>query len=210
MKNRFDIHIHSNFSDGVPTVRQIIKKAMKMGLKGIMIADHDTVEQYKFAKKILPELKKEHKREDFILIPGVEITTPQGDILAIGVEQMFHGSIKEIIDKIHQAGGVASAVHPYGGYWPISFAEHFDDFKDCFDAIEILNSGVSPQGNKPAIKLAEKYKLAVTGGSDAHLLNMVGTSFTLSDAETVDEFINSIKNKKTTAGTILKEFKVLL
>ncbi len=205
MLNRFDIHMHTNFSDGLNTVKEMIAKSMRIGLKGIMISDHDTVQSFIFAKKILQKLKEKYNRPDFILIPGVEITTAEGDILAINVKKTFSGSVEEVIDKIHDAGGLASAAHPFGGYWPRAFADHFDDLKNKFDAIEVLNGGVSAEGNMLALKLAKKYNLPHTAGSDAHFVDNVGTAYTLANASTIEEFVKELKAGKTHVGTTLKD-----
>jgi 3',5'-nucleoside bisphosphate phosphatase len=44
MKNLVDLHLHSNFSDGVLTPTQLANMACDLGLKAIALADHDTVD----------------------------------------------------------------------------------------------------------------------------------------------------------------------
>jgi 3',5'-nucleoside bisphosphate phosphatase len=44
MENLVDLHLHSNFSDGVKTPTQLAKMACDLGLKAIAVADHDTVD----------------------------------------------------------------------------------------------------------------------------------------------------------------------
>lgn len=63
-----DLHVHTIASDGDFTVREIVKKAKAIGLAGIAITDHDTVSG-------LTEIKKISKEEDFLIIPGIEIST---------------------------------------------------------------------------------------------------------------------------------------
>ena len=40
---QIDLHVHSIYSDGTDTPRQILERAKKNGLKVVSITDHDTV-----------------------------------------------------------------------------------------------------------------------------------------------------------------------
>ncbi len=55
MSFRADLHCHSNCSDGTLTPVQLIRLAKQVGLSGLSITDHDTVDAYETA---LPEAKK--------------------------------------------------------------------------------------------------------------------------------------------------------
>lgn len=65
---RADLHIHSTFSDGTFTPKEIVLLAKEIGLKGLSITDHDTIEAY----DTLFDLTKEHGLE---VITGVEFST---------------------------------------------------------------------------------------------------------------------------------------
>ncbi len=39
-----DLHVHTYFSDGISSPSEVVKRASELGLKGIAIADHDTVD----------------------------------------------------------------------------------------------------------------------------------------------------------------------
>lgn len=63
-----DLHIHSNYSDGILSVEEIIKDSIEKGLKYIAITDHDTVEsQY--------EIKNKWLNKDIGIIPALELST---------------------------------------------------------------------------------------------------------------------------------------
>jgi 3',5'-nucleoside bisphosphate phosphatase len=64
----YDLHIHSNFSDGILTPLEIIKKAVVKKLKGIAITDHDSVDAISSAIKL-----SYNYEIDFI--PGIELST---------------------------------------------------------------------------------------------------------------------------------------
>lgn len=63
-----DLHIHSVASDGKYTVREIVSQAKALGLGGIAITDHDTV-------RGLSEIQTISCEEDFLIFPGIEIST---------------------------------------------------------------------------------------------------------------------------------------
>ena len=69
MERRIDLHMHSNFSDGVLTPKEIIDTAKENGVDTICIADHDTIEAY------TKELIEYAKENGINLIKGVEIST---------------------------------------------------------------------------------------------------------------------------------------
>ena len=44
MNNLIDLHLHSNYSDGVRTPGELVAMAQQLGLKAVALADHDTVD----------------------------------------------------------------------------------------------------------------------------------------------------------------------
>lgn len=65
---RADLHCHSTCSDGSLTPKELIELASKLGLQGLSITDHDTIQAY---DQLLPLAKQYNIR----LIPGVEFST---------------------------------------------------------------------------------------------------------------------------------------
>ncbi len=66
---KIDLHIHSNYSDGILSTFQIIEEAIKNKIKIISITDHDSIKGY--SKKLFDYAKE----NDITLITGVEIST---------------------------------------------------------------------------------------------------------------------------------------
>lgn len=64
-----DMHTHSTFSDGVYSPSRLVDYAIEKGLSGIAITDHDTVDGIEEA------IKRASIYKDFIIIPGVELST---------------------------------------------------------------------------------------------------------------------------------------
>lgn len=70
-----DLHIHTNFSDGVFTPEKLVDTAMEIGLDVIALSDHDNILSHKIAFDHLQKLKEEGCEKNLIVVPGVEINT---------------------------------------------------------------------------------------------------------------------------------------
>jgi len=73
MRDRIDLHIHSNrSSDGDLSPAQIVKLAKEANFRAISITDHDSVAAY-------PEAISRGQIEGIEVIPGIELTTVFGE-----------------------------------------------------------------------------------------------------------------------------------
>lgn len=110
------------------------------------------------------------KEEDFLIIPGIEISSKDGHILGLNIEKRIPSNLSasETVNKIRNEGGVAVSAHPFGLGW-----KPFSVLKADFDAVEVFN----PRrylGNKLARKYVSEHNLPVTAGSDAHFCEEIG------------------------------------
>jgi len=175
--SKFDLHVHSSYSlDGNVKPKDIIKYLKKKRFKGAAIVDHSTIKGATEAMKYA---------EDFLVIPGMEIKTDRGHILAIGIKEEVKSRVAdELIDEIHEKGGIAILAHPF----------RFSKPKIKADAIEAINGRNFPLQNKRAIEYARMKRLPVTAGSDAHFLWELGVAYVDMNAESVEEAIEEILN----------------
>ncbi|MCI1273010.1 MAG: PHP domain-containing protein [Clostridiaceae bacterium] len=67
-----DLHIHTDYSDGVFTPEKIVDTAIDVGLEAIALTDHDNVLSADVAKKYLQQTNQSDKLE---IIQGVEVNT---------------------------------------------------------------------------------------------------------------------------------------
>lgn len=95
-KGEIDLHVHTTYSDGMLTPREVVRKALDMGLDAIGITDHDCVEGIGPAVEAAEGSSLE-------IVPGVEISAAAGDdevhILGYFVEWRS-GPLVEFTDKV--------------------------------------------------------------------------------------------------------------
>jgi predicted metal-dependent phosphoesterase TrpH len=68
-----DMHIHSDWSDGSLSVREIVKLACILKLSAISVTDHDTLDGQ---EEVLEEAARQGRqsRQSLVVIPGVEVS----------------------------------------------------------------------------------------------------------------------------------------
>ncbi|MBD3260444.1 MAG: PHP domain-containing protein, partial [Candidatus Altiarchaeales archaeon] len=105
----FDIHVHTNHSDGSNSVEEVLDYANKIGLDGLVVTDHDVIEG---------SLKAVDLAGDLTVYPGIEVSSSDGHILGLNVSSVIPRDLSaaESVDLIHDAGGIAVAAHPYDRY----------------------------------------------------------------------------------------------
>lgn len=71
---RIELHAHSNMSemDGVSNVEAYIEQAFKWGHEGFTITDHNNVQAYPKAQRIVESLLKKNPQRQFKMVYGVE------------------------------------------------------------------------------------------------------------------------------------------
>lgn len=194
---RIDTHVHTIYSyhhfwgrDALNTPREMIKSAIRKGLNGIAITDHDNI---KGALAGLKDVKTIDK--NFKVIPGVEVTTAKGHLLALNIKENIPKdlSVDETIDKIHSLGGISAAAHPFSEF---IFRRCLKEEAIKTDAIEVLNANSWKIQNTKARNLAQKYIKPQTAGSDSHFWKTIGDAGIICDGETSDDIIEAIIKRK--------------
>ena len=185
MTLKIDLHVHTTYShDSLITPKDLIFYAKKRGLDGVAITDHDRIDG---ALKIA-------KETDFLIVPGIEISSLNGHIIGLNVNELVPPklSFDETLDRIHEAGGIAVACHPIT-FFKESLKGHISA---RFDAIEVINSSAFPfnYSVRRCQEIASRLGIARVAGSDAHYGPEIGYAHTLVDAESeVDEVDNAIR-----------------
>jgi predicted metal-dependent phosphoesterase TrpH len=181
MPFKIDLHTHSFFSsDGVSSPEDMVAAAREKGLHGFAITDHNTCEAVTYF------LEKGFMREDgsavdnFLIIPGVEVTTAEGHLLCIGATLPYLKGrpAREVCDLIHERGGLAIPPHPYDLF---RAGIRFSTLEKLpVDAIEVFNAATTLRRyNRYAFKYAQLRGLPMTAASDAHHEAAIGTAYTI-------------------------------
>lgn len=185
---RFDLHIHSRYSDGRASVEEILRVARRKGLDGIAVTDHNTLDGSRAALRISRSRYKE-----MIVVRGVEIDTSEGHLIVLGVDEMPRpGSTpEETIEEAHDLGGIAVLPHPYHLF------RHSIGRIPPVDAVEVCNSkyilGIS---NLRARLEARRRCIPMVAGSDAHLAETVGLGVTILNASNEDDVLEEIRKNR--------------
>ena len=181
MQLKIDLHVHTTYSkDSLITPKDLIYYAKKRGLNAVAVTDHNQLEgAFKIAKET-----------DFLVIPGMEVSSADGHIVALNVKELIPRgfSAVETVQRIHDAGGIAIACHPYASFK----GSLKENICETFDAIEIINARAFPfkKSVKKATQTAERLGLSRVAGTDAHYGPQIGYGYTV--IEVTDPSIESI------------------
>src|SRR6266480_6962764 len=170
---RLDLHNHTRYSpDSRVSPTDLVARARQLRLDGIAITDHNSVAGIREAEAVAGDL---------IILPGIEISTRSGHVIAYGVREPIPRdlSVGETVERITALGGVAVAAHPYR-FW--SGLGEAATVGAPFAAYETLNARTLRGGNTRAQALARTRRVGQTGGSDSHFLDEVARAVTVIDA----------------------------
>lgn len=166
---RFDLHIHSKYSyDSSSNIDTIIKVAKRKGLSGVAITDHGTIQGGLVAKE-------RNNDDEFTVIVGSETKTEFGDILGLFLKhEITSHKFTEVCKEIKAQGALVILAHPYrkGRVVPEDLLKHID-------YIEGFNARSPKSLNLSAQRLAERHKIPIVAGSDAHLPFEIGRGVTI-------------------------------
>lgn len=186
-----ELHVHSTYSDGLDSVEKIVMRAIEIGLSCISITDHDTVQGSLAAMDFVRD-----ENLNITVIPGVEVSTSDGHLLAFFVEKEIDRgmTLVETVKEVRKQGGVCAVSHPFqverrGVFRPGLFRH--------VDAVEVFNAKyLTGFFNHLARRFAVKYGKAMIAGSDAHSSLEVGYGVTRFEGD----LKKSILERKTVAG----------
>lgn len=195
----YNFHMHTVYSDGQLTPVALIEQAVTIGLKGLAITDHHTIRGYQIAQHWLDDTRARQPQTRFPhLWTGVEVTSEllgtEVHILGYAFEaehpvmqlylqgnrpQASDALAANVINALHQAGGLAILAHPSRYHRPalelIPVAAELG-----IDGVEAYYAYGNPQPWQPspketeqAIQLSEIDGLYTTCGTDTHGLNLL-------------------------------------
>ena len=188
INKKVNLHIHTKFSDGEADAVDILNQAKEKEYKKIAICDHNTIEAHKFVKDeiLMPAVEFDvwcgyvfmH-----LLAYGIDINSEallsfcakskketELDIVRIFAKR----DIKKLINAIHSAGGIAVLAHP-ACCWAINLERFVKKLISYgLDGLEVYypyerHRGIIKFHKAETVeKIADKYNLIKTGGTDLH------------------------------------------
>ena len=187
-----DLHMHTSWSSDCQTpVLDLLDHAEEHGLGAIAITDHNV-----FGGAL--EAAELARDRELIVIPGEEVKTDdQGEVIGLFLqEEIPRGmSFSDTIAAIKGQGGVVYLPHPFDRIHtipePATIHRHLADI----DVLEVYNARLLFEAyNDEALRFARKYGLQMGAGSDAHVLQGVGTGVLRMRAfDGPQEFLQSLR-----------------
>jgi len=164
-KIRLDMHVHTNFSDGVMDIRTLRKLSAKRGITPV-ITDHNTMEG---AKKYGP------------IIMGEEIKTDVGEIMGYFMNETIPAGLglHEAVDWLREQDALVIIPHPFDRIRRAGLRDKaIREIVSRVDGIEVFNGRcLMDSFNTKARMLAVNRNLLWTAGSDAHYPGELGKTY---------------------------------
>ncbi|MFA7249408.1 MAG: PHP domain-containing protein [Dehalococcoidia bacterium] len=190
-----DLHTHTRIGspDSFLDPDELIERSKEAGLDGIVLSEHDMT----WDREELQALARHH---NFLVIPGLEVSTDRGHILAYGVAafEEFMRQSDALADRVALVGGALVAAHPYREHAPLNWrdAEEYEraiahaaasSAYRRVHAVEVLNGHGTLNDNEFSELVARRLGLPGTAGTDSHQRSDIGKAATYFERDIHDE-----------------------
>ncbi len=211
-----DLHFHTRHSDSATSVRDALNLAARQGI-GLAITDHNQASGVVEAERLESSVP---------LIPGIEVSANDGPHIllyfysAADLVDFYRRHIEknrrngpftairldtpEILDRREGYACIAAEAHPCGYAFLNRGVERCvagacigKEVFSRLDALEVICGGMARSHNLKAAGLAAAHGLGRTGGTDGHLLHELGGVVACAEADTVEEFLDAVRARKT-------------
>jgi predicted metal-dependent phosphoesterase TrpH len=198
-----DLHAHSDASEDSRApletyLKWLQRKRELLPIDGIVLTEHRQWD----ARADYRALEDQY---GILILRGAEVETEYGHVLVYGVTDEMTRRFdfanvrlpaQEVVSEVARMGGVAAPCHP--GRPTIGLCEHYAAGKPPLEgvvAVEALNGGSRKGENERVHDLIERYGYGAFGGSDAHLVSLIGICATEFDDEvrTVEDLVTALK-----------------
>jgi len=168
-----DLHMHTAWShDCAIETADLLDHAEAEGLGAIAVTDHNV-----FGGAL--EAMELARGRDLVVVPGEEVKTKaQGEVIGLFLrEEIPPGmSFADTIAAIKEQGGLVYLPHPFDRLHTIPDSATLHRHLAEIDVFEVYNARLLFEAyNDEALRFAAKYNLTMGAGSDAHVLQGIGT-----------------------------------
>lgn len=180
---RIDLHVHTaalSFDSNVAP-DELVELARERGLDGLVLTEHD---------RLWPaeDIALLTRLTGFLVLPGVELTTDIGHVLAFGLPELPAGvaSARTLRAICDEAGALMFLAHPARNG---SVRVPPEELAGLFDGVEGINGSDGALQNQASARAGRGLRLPPIGGSDTHARHEVGlaaTEFTAAVATSTD------------------------
>ncbi len=211
-----DLHVHSFFSgytgslpifrsrDCYSTPEEIYFRAKARGMDLVTITDHDSIDG------CLEFLERHPESPDFIIgeeigcgFPDLPLTVHVG---ALGIDERIHRELvhlrKNVFDVVNylRSEKVMFTLHHLFHFFrdQMNLRRYVEELLPLFPAVEVRNGMMSRSQNEFISSILASFAKqglhqAHTGGSDAHVLTRIGTTYTRVPGRNREEFIRNLR-----------------
>jgi predicted metal-dependent phosphoesterase TrpH len=174
-----DLHCHTLPLSQCSSLRpeELADLARERGLDGVCLTEHD-------ASWDTGELEALNRRTGFLFLPGIELTTDVGHVLAYGLGggSSRFASARAAAEAAKTDGGLLFLAHPArDGLLRVT-----DETSRLFASVETRNGSDTALQNLSTDGLVNAFRLPGIGGSDAHTPAEAGRAATHFDANITD------------------------
>ena len=168
-----DLHMHTSWShDCSIDAAELVDHAEAEGLGAIAVTDHNV-----FGGAL--EAADYARNRKLIVIRGEEVKTDdQGEVIGLFLEREIPRgmSFTDTVAAIREQGGLVYVPHPFDRLHAIPNPKTLHRHLADIDVLEVYNARLLFEAyNDEALRFARKYNLTMGAGSDAHVLQGVGT-----------------------------------
>jgi predicted metal-dependent phosphoesterase TrpH len=224
---RADLHVHSSHSGFTRTLRvfrsrdcysspeAVYRTARARGMDLVAITDHNSIDG------CLELLERRPDAPDILMGEEIECQVPGNGaclhIGALGLTERHHREVQPLRANVFEATGFLRSegvalvlhhpLHLFRGQTAVR--SYLEPLLSLVHAVEVRNATMLAAHNELAADITRAWNdqhphsgLGQTGGSDAHVLGHVGTSFTEAPGRTREEFLDSLKRGKSRASGV--------
>lgn len=222
-----NLHVHTLYSDGIHSVRSVLKSAKKQGLDVIAITDHNEIRGAKKACRLADQY-------GLTVIPGAELFfRVEGKLCEVlayfskieDLEKFYYDfrferfvpkfeKLEDLITQIKSYGGAPAAPHPYGHKGLL-----INKIKINFPAIEVLNCFHDKHNNGASKVYADKNHSIELASADMHVFrSALSRAYTIMSSNyeiTRESIIKNLNGEQKTIrfvpkGTIAPSWQIWL
>jgi predicted metal-dependent phosphoesterase TrpH len=197
-----DLHSHSEASEDSRAPVEAYLNWIKLRhaerpLDGIVLTEH---------RQFNRDADYRHLEDKFgiMVLRASEVETDYGHVLVYGVnddilKRFDFANIRldaqTLIDEVARMGGIAVPCHP--GRPNIGLCQHYETRPPLENvvAVEILNGGSRKGEDERSAALVERFGYAAVGGSDSHLVSLIGLCATrfAADISSIEDLVRELK-----------------